>query len=150
MTGPTDNAAEQLAAINEGRAAAADRLVTPRWYHPVLGILVAGYTVAYSLGNTIVRLVGVLLFLAACVVLMRTYRNITGVWVSGHKAGRASRWAYAMGGLIGVGLAGGLAIGYFTDLRWPVWVIAAVLFVGTIVLGNRFDQAVRAQLRAGA
>lgn len=145
-----NNAAEQLAAINDSRAAAADRLITPWWYHPVLGLLVAGYTVAYSLGNTVVRLVGVLVFLGACVALIRAYRHLTGIWISGHRAGRASRWAYAMGGLIGIGLAGGLGIAAFTDLRWAVWVIAAVLFVGVIVLGHRFDRAVRAQLRAGA
>ncbi|WP_051571047.1 hypothetical protein [Cryptosporangium arvum] len=145
-----NNAAEQLAAINDTRAAAADRLVTPWWYHPVLGLLLAGYVLGLSLGDTAVRSGTLAVLIVGSVLLVRVYRRITGVWVSGFNAGRAGRWAKGMGGLAALGLATAWGIAYFTDLRWPVWLIAALVLVGTIVLGRRFDDELRAQLRAGA
>ena len=140
---------DPLAMIAEARAAAADRLVTPWWYHPVLGLLVAGYVVAFSLGDTLVRSIALLVFLAGVTGLVRAYRRLTGVWLAGHEAGRASRWAYAMGATIGVLMVVSLVIAWTTSLTWPTWVIAAVVGVAMVVLGRRFDVALRAQLRAG-
>jgi hypothetical protein len=142
--------AEQLAIIAETRAAVADRLITPWWYHPALGLMLAGYTVGLSLGGTAVRFAAVALFLAGCGVLVTVYRRRTGVWISGFDAGRASRWAKALGALAGVALAASWSIAYWTDLTWPVWCLAAVAFAGAVLLGRRFDTALREQLRAGA
>ncbi|TQS41889.1 hypothetical protein [Cryptosporangium phraense] len=142
------NAAEQLTAIADARAAVADRLVTPWWYHPALGALVAFDVVMMSFGNIVLMCVGCVVFLALCVVLANAYRRMTGVWVSGFEAGRAGRWAGALGALVGVSLAASWVLGSYTDLRWVAWLIAAVDVVATIVLGRRFDAALRAQLRA--
>lgn len=144
------HAAEQLAAISEARAAVADRLITPWWYHPVLGLLLAGYVVAMGLGASVVKMVAGLLFALGCVLLGNAYRRLTGVWVSGFDAGRASRWAFALGALIGVTALSAWALSAYTDLRWPVWALAAAGFAGTVFLGRRFDEALRAQLRATA
>ncbi|BCY08590.1 hypothetical protein [Actinoplanes sp. L3-i22] len=141
------NAAEQLDAIANTRAAVADRLVTPWWYHPILGLLIAGYVVGMGLGNTALRLVTVVLFVAGAAALARAYKSLTGVWVSGFDAGRAGRWANALGALIGVIAVAAWLLGSYTELRWPVWPLAAAGLVGTIVLGRRFDSALRAQLR---
>jgi hypothetical protein len=140
---------EQLAIIAEARAAVADRLTTPRWYHPILGLLLAGYIVALSLGSTVVKAVAVVLFVAACGALASTYRRLTGLWISGFHAGRAGRWAKALGALVAVATATSWSIAYWTELTWPVWCLAAVAFVSAVVLGRRFDTALRAQLRAG-
>ncbi|MEU4690099.1 hypothetical protein [Actinoplanes sp. NPDC023714] len=145
-----NDAAAQLAAITDARAAVADRLVTPWWYHPVLGLAAAGYVVGYSFGGTVVRLVTVVLFVGVAFALVSAYKRKTGVWVSGLNAGRASRWAIAMGVVLGVVAVAGLVVGMYTDLRWPVWCLAGVTFVATVLLGRRFDAALRAQLRAGA
>ncbi|WP_033338749.1 hypothetical protein [Catenuloplanes japonicus] len=146
-----NDAAAQLAAINDTRSAVADRLITPWWYHPALGTALAVYVVGLSLGNTAVRLATVAVFVAFCVVLTRTYRRMTGVWVSGADAkGVAGRWATAMGAMVGVIAIAGWLIGAYTDLDWPVWCLAVVVLAGTIVLGRRFDAALRAQLRAAA
>jgi hypothetical protein len=144
------NAAERLAAINHARAAVADRLVTPWWYHPALGVLLSGYVVGVSFGSTGIKLASGVLFAAAVLALGNVYRRRTGVWVSGFDAGRASRWAIALGALIGVVVLTAWATTSYTDHRWPVWVLAVAGFVGTVVIGRRFDSALRAQLRAAA
>jgi hypothetical protein len=143
-------AAEQLAAVTDARAAVAGRLITPWWYHPILGLLLAGYVLGMGLGNTGVRLAAAVLFVAGGSALANAYRRLTGVWVSGLDAGRASRWAIGMGALVGVIAVTAWIIGASTELRWPVWSLAAVGLVGTVVLGRRFDSALRAQLRAAA
>ena len=141
---------DPMTVIAEARAAVADRLVTPWWYHPILGLLLAGYVVGLSFGGTLFRAITVVVFVLACFALMQAYRRLTGVWISGFEAGRASRWAQALSALAVVTLGAGWGIAYVSDLAWPVWVLAAVAFIGTIVLGRQFDIALRAQLRAGA
>lgn len=141
---------EQLSIIAETRAAVADRLTTPWWYHPALGLLLAGYIVAFSLGGTLVRAAGAALLIAGCLLLMNAYRRLTGVWISGFDAGRASRWAKAMGALAAVAMLMSWGIARWTELTWPLWVLFVATFAGTVLLGRRFDTALRAQLRAGA
>ncbi|MEW9528287.1 hypothetical protein [Microbispora sp. NPDC049125] len=143
------NSADHLSVIAEARAAVADRLITPWWYHPILGLLIAGYLLALGLGDTVVKIAGVVLFAAGSAALGSAYRRLTGVWVSGFQAGPAGRWAGALGGLAGLAAVASLAIGALTDLRWPVWCLALAGFAAGIVLGRRFDAALRAQLRAG-
>ena len=145
-----NEAAEQLAAIAEARSSVADRLVTPWWYHPILGLLFAGYLVGLSLGSNPVRFVTVVLFFAGCAALAYVYRRMTGVWVSGFEAGRAGRWATGIAVLVGATILTAWSVAEYTALRWPVWTLAVVVFVGSVVLGRRFDSALRAQLRAGA
>lgn len=145
-----NDAAAQLAAIQEARSTLADRLVTPWWYHPALGLAAAGFIVGYGFGNVAVRLATAVLFILACLALMRAYKRLTGVWISGFDAGRASRWAKTTGALVGVTGIGAWAIGAYTDLDWLIWCAAGVAFVVTVVLGRRYDVALRAELRAGA
>ena len=133
--------------VRAGRAAAADRLVTPWWYHPALGILLGGYIVALVLGSPNVRLLAVVVFLVGLFGLMRAYKRLTGVWISGFDAGRASRWAYAMGAAVAVAI--GLAFwGHAVfDAAWPVIAAGVLAAVSVVVLGHRFDTALREQLR---
>jgi hypothetical protein len=140
---------DPLAMITEARATVADRLTTPWWYHPILGLLLASYVVAVGLGSTLVKALAVVLLIAACGALASTYRRLTGVWISGFEAGRAGRWAKALGGLVGAVTVVAWIVASWTELSWPAWGLAAVAFVSTVVLGRRFDTALRAQLRAG-
>lgn len=145
-----NNAAAQLAAIADARSSVADRLITPWWYHPVLGLASAGFVLAYGLGNDAVRISSAFLLGLTSIGLMRVYKRLTGVWVSGLDAGRASRWAKAMGVITAATGLGAWAVGAYTELDWIVWVAAALVLVATVVLGRRFDVALRDQLRAGA
>jgi hypothetical protein len=142
--------AAQLALVADARRNLADRLITPWWYHPALGAMLALYVVAFAFGSTIVRAATLVLFLAGCALLARAYRRLTGVWVSGFDAGPARRWAYALGGTIAALMLGGWLIAWLTDLVWPVWLAAAVLWVATVLLGRRFDAVLRADLRGSA
>lgn len=144
------NGVEGLSLIAEARAALADRLINPWWYHPLLGLMIAGCVLALGLGGTALKVGGVVLALAGCAVLVTAYRRVTGVWVSGLEAGPAGRWLGALGGLTVLVAVAALAIGALTDLRWPVFCLAVLGFVATIALSRRFDIALRAHLRAGA
>ncbi|GAA3598169.1 hypothetical protein GCM10022419_096900 [Nonomuraea rosea] len=144
------NGAESLSVIAEARAAVADRLITPWWYHPTYGLLLAGCVLACGFGGTAVKVGGVVLLLVGSGALTRVYRSLTGVWVSGFEAGPAGRWLAAMGGLTVLSVVAALGLGTLTGLRWPVWCLAVAGFAATIVLGRRFVTAVRAHLRAGA
>jgi hypothetical protein len=139
---------EQLAAIAQARAAAADRLTTPWWYHPTLGLLCAAYVPAVSFGAAAWRAVAVVLFVCAGAALVQAYRRQTGVWVSGFHRGRSRRWAIATSLLLGLTVAGGLATAQLTDRGWVVWLLSAVAFVGVNAFGRAYDAALRADLRA--
>jgi hypothetical protein len=145
-----NEAAERLALVAEARSAAADRLVTPWWYHPILGFLVAAYLVAYTFSSTLWRGIVLVLFLASVAILARIYRAVTGVWIWGTDAGRASRWAYAMGAIMVVAMLTSLLIVGTTTLTWPVWGLAALCWIAVILLGRRFDTTLRRQLQARA
>lgn len=150
MSGSTSEHHENeasLAAIADARRAAADRLVTPWWYHPVLGLLFIGYVAAVSLGGTLVMLGGLAVFFGGLYLLMAAYRRTTGIWLWGYQGGRATPWAYAMGAVGGLGAAGAIGLSY-ADVgdRW-IWTVAVVMGLTIVVMGRQYDRVLRADLR---
>ncbi|GAB6902953.1 hypothetical protein [Kineosporia succinea] len=143
------NAADDLTIIAEARAAVAERYITPWWYHPVLGVMIAVYVTAFALGGTVVKLVAAAVFVLAATRLASTYRRITGVWINGLEAGRASRWSKLVGLVMAVDLAGSWGLHFTTGLVWPVLVLQPFAVVAVVLMGRRFDEAVREQLRSG-
>ena len=140
---------QSLQDIADAQYAAATRLTTPIWYHPILGLLAAGYFVAFTFGSTKVHSVALIVFLAGLAALVRAYRRRTGMWISGFGAGKASRWAYALSALFVTSSATAKISYKVADVRWPTWVAAATIVGGTIALGHLFDNAVRKQIRQG-
>jgi len=138
---------DDLAAITQARSALADRLVTPWWYHPVLGLIIGAYIVALGLGGTLVRLIGLALYLGALLLLARAYQELTGVWANGLSQGPAKRWSVALGLSAAAGAGVSVAFGELTGMTWPIWGLAAVMVVVTVILGHRYDTALRAHLR---
>jgi hypothetical protein len=136
-----------LAAIADARRAAADRLITPWWYHPTMGVLFAIYTVAVALGDKLVMLAGVLLFFGGLWLLMNAYRRTTGVWMWGYQESAATPLAYAMGAIAGVGVAGALILSSLDVADGWVYAIAVALGVALVVVGHRYDRVLRADLR---
>jgi hypothetical protein len=148
----SDEVDMHLAAVRIGQSAAADRLVTPWWYHPIRGLLLAGVTLAYGIGSRWVAMATVAIFFAGMIALATAYRNQTGVWVSGFNAGGASRWAYALGALAFACLAAaGVAryVHHTTWATWATWATAVVAAVGTVLIGRRFDASLRERIRRG-
>jgi hypothetical protein len=141
------SAREALDSITETRARIADRLVTPRWYHPILGAILGAIVLSPSIPrpwNTIV----IALAAAGIALLVQSYRRRTGVWVGGFSLPRARRWAWLLAivavGCFLVGLAAADARNYLVAA-----VAAGVAAVAVMVIGPRSDAAVRADLRRG-
>ncbi|MGW2151018.1 hypothetical protein ACWCOT_42395 [Nonomuraea bangladeshensis] len=144
------NSTDGLSAIAEARAALADRLTAPWWYQPSYGLLLAGCVLAFGFGGTAVRIGSVMLLLAGCAALIHAYRRRTGFWVSGFDAGPAGRWIGAAGAVTVLAVAAAPALAAPAGPRWPVWCLAVAAFAAIMILGRRFEAALRAQLRAGA
>ena len=150
METQNDGAArEALSAIDAARTQAADRLITPWWYHPILGLLTAGYFVTITLGGLVGTLIALPVFIVGVVLLVSNYKKRTGVWISGFSAGRASRWAFGLACVLVAAVLTVFVLHALRGLVWPVWVAAAVTFIAVNVFGRLFDTTLRTSLRAG-
>jgi len=79
VTGSAARAA--LTEVKAGRSAAARRVTTPWWFHPLLGAALAAMLAALSLRGPAVAVV-LVLALVAQVALYALYRRLTGLWVN--------------------------------------------------------------------
>ena len=128
------------------RAELADRLVTPWWYHPVPGVLVGGLIAAQALpalGSLLVLpLHGVGLGL-----LVAAYRRRTGLWISGFHPASPKGPLWAVVGVVAALLVAAAVLDEgFGITAAPV--VAGVLAVPVVVVvGRRYDEALRASLR---
>lgn len=117
MENNQSDASQSLQDIADAQDAAASRLTTPAWYHPVLGLLVAGYIIGFTFGSRWVHIVVLIVFFAGLAALVQAYRRSTGMWISGFNAGRASLWAYALSALLLIGFAAAKISYEVADLR---------------------------------
>jgi hypothetical protein len=140
-------AAAALATVGDTRAQLADRLITPVWYHPTLGLLAGGLIAIAELRNIGIFIAALLVYAVGCGVLVSSYRRLTGIWVSGMRRGPAGRISVQLIGTLyviaGVAAVLGLALG----LPGAFLAGGVVAFVAVIVLGRRFDDALRRELR---
>lgn len=79
VTGSAARAA--LAHVEAGRSAAARRVTTPWWFHPLLAAALAAMPAALSLRGPAVGVV-VLISLVTQVAAYALYRRLTGLWVN--------------------------------------------------------------------
>lgn len=134
--------------MEAGRGQIADRLITPPWYHPVLGLLAGGLIASAEWHSLAVFLSALLVYAVGAGVLVSSYRRLTGIWVSGLRRGRAGRVSMLLVGALYV-LAGLAAIlDLALGLRGAFLVAGGFAVVAVVVLGRRFDDALRAELRA--
>jgi hypothetical protein len=141
-----------LAAVEQSRSDIADRLYTPWWYHPILGLLVGGL-LALGLGDVpFALLLGAIpVYALGLFALVSVYRRKSGVWLKGNEAGPKSRrsllrWAVYLGTLVIVGAVFSVGL----EIRWAAWVIGLVVAVSLTVWGRHFDKLLRADLREAA
>ena len=145
-----NNSVDPLTEIAAARSAAADRMVTPWWYAPIQAVLMGGVVLAYGLGGIWVRNASIVVFLLGCLLLVQSYKRLTGVWMSGLDAPKpARRWAIATGVGMAVCVFGAMAVREVTDEVWPVWALAVAAMVLTIAFSWMYDIALRKNLRAG-
>lgn len=143
-----------LADVGDARRAVADRLITPWWYHPALGIIIAAILLVAALDlHNLVRLPVALAGAVGIGLLVGAYQRTTGLWVDMRTLGPTSRrWWLAYATVVLVLTVASLAP-TATDRALPTWLallLAAVALVATIVLGRRVDDAMRAEIRSGA
>jgi hypothetical protein len=141
-----------LAAVQQSRSDIADRLITPWWYHPVLGVLVGGLTtVALADLDFTVLLLVLIPYCAGLAALVAAYRRKAGVWVYSYEGGPKSRRSVFRFGaaILAVAIAGAaFAIGM--ELFWAAPATGLVVAVSFAIWGRHFDKVLRAELRETA
>lgn len=144
-----DVAREALSALDADGARLAERVITPWWYHPILGLIVAlmviGVAHPGALGFGLVAL-GV----AGIAVLVRAYTLRTGVWIS-QVAGPATRQLQRV--LIAVyTVLMGAALALRVTEPSPWWALLPALagLLATWVMGRHYDRELRRELAASA
>jgi hypothetical protein len=138
----TTDARKSLDLVADTRADLADRLVTPWWYHPGLGLVVAALVVGLAIPNPVKGVLVVAAILGLVLLVVR-YSHVTGLGFSDEYM------KLAFGPLV---LLLAVVLGaMFVVLAFPhplaVGIAAAVVFVATIVFGRRADEAMRIKLR---
>lgn len=142
------------AALRDVRAAretAAARLVTPGWYHPCLGVIMAVLVAVAALGRDATTVaVLVMAAVASAVALVGTYRKRYGVWVGPAQAGPRSRPAWVAYSIaVAALLLAAAAVRGFDLSPWLGWSCAVLMFVVVGVGGPVIDRRLRDDIRAG-
>lgn len=143
-----DEARAALAGLDSDGAALAERIVTPVWYHPILGGLVAVLVVATALpggASSIVLALGVV----GLVLLVLEYRRRYGVLTT-QPAGRRSRRLLAVMVVVVMSCMVSSLVVKLAEL--PLWWMLApalLAMVVTVVLGRRYDAALRSEIGRG-
>jgi hypothetical protein len=139
----------QLATLQAQRAALAERAMQPWWYDALLGLLLFGFVASYSLRNTWVTLVALVIFLLCLRGMMALYKRHTGFWISGLREGRTLRaialWAVCVVVVLGAGFAAELGF----DVRGAMVVAGAVLGIAVALVSRWWTHLYIAELRAG-
>jgi membrane associated rhomboid family serine protease len=138
-----------LAAVQQSRSDMADRLITPWWYHPVLGVLVGGLITVSTIGAPMPVLLGALVVYGAGIALLvTTYRRKARVWMSGFDGGPRSRRSVVLlmvTTLVITIVGSAFSIGM--EIGWAAPITGLVVAVIMTVWGRHFDNVLRAELR---
>lgn len=137
------------AAAARGRLA--DQVYTPWWYHPILGALLALLVV--QVGGVFAH-TGVLAMsvpIVGIIVLGGLYRRLTGVDLTGPHTPDGGRRGRLLLSTYLVALLPCLVSSFFLGEQmgrvWVAWLLAAIVFAATVVVGRVYDGLLRAQLR---
>lgn len=134
-----------LAGLDADRVKLAERVVTPWWYHPILGAILAAIVAGYAL-PTGYQLFVVALGLVAMVLLVRAYSRRYGVAVTSSFGPRTRRLQIAVGVTAGSALAAAFVLNIAGAPAAWMLLPMVVVFVGIILIGRRYDEALRSEL----
>src|SRR5450759_2959899 len=147
--GPTlrpssEEARASLEDVRRMEADLADRLVTPWWYYPGLGLVEALIVSSLAFPQSL-SAPALVIGLAGLGLLVRNYQRLTGLGMSNQYFALARGWSVALVVVILVALV----IVLLVDQPLVTAATAVVVFVATVVLGRRADTAMRYRLRHG-
>lgn len=138
-------AQEALRQLQDDGSRLAARVVTPWWYHPALGAIVAAFAGSQALpGAAAIWIVAIGIVLLP--VLTITYNRRYGVSTTQPAGPRSKRLLLTTLTILILAMASSLAIKFLALSAWWGLVPAAVVFVATIALGHRYDDALRDEL----
>ena len=148
------SAGDALAEVARAHTRLADRLYTPWWYHPILGILLGALVL--QIGGVFGR-PGVFLMAApvlGIIVLGRIYRHLSGIDLygsgspDGGRRGRSLLAVYICALIVCFAIT--FTLSAQLGLEWTAWVLTALVVAGTIAVGRTYDELLRDQLRSTA
>ena len=139
-----DEARASLDEVRRMEAVLADRMVTPWWYSTGLGLVEALLVSSIAFPDWL-RALALVIGLAGLGVLIGRYQRLTGLGMSKQYFALAGGWSVALVIVILVGFG----INLLVDRPLATAAIAVVVFVATVVLGRRADNAMRYRLRQG-
>jgi len=140
-----EEARASLEYVRRMEADLADRLVTPWWYYPGLGLVEALIVSSMAFPDAL-RAPALVVGVAGLGLLVSAYRRLTGLGMSSQYFALARGWSVALVVVILVAFV----IVLLVNQPVVTAVTAVVVFVATVVLGHRADSAVRYRLRHGA
>lgn len=145
------DAVTALGDTTAARCRMAERVITPWWYHPVLGLAQAAFVLVLAWTSTLGILVGAAGILGVALALKSVYQRTTGIWIGPDQLGpRSGRWFWALIALVLV--VDALAL-FVWDTETSEGVVAtgsAAVLLGTVLLGRTMDARLREEIRSGA
>ena len=138
-------ASEALKELNADGARLADRVVTPWWYHGVLGVIVAAFVGSQVLDGAAPLFV-VALGIVALPVLTTAYSRRYGVTVTRPAGRRSRRLLFGTVAVLVVAMIAAIVLTFIDVSPWWVLVPTTAAFIATVVFGRRYDDALRGEL----
>lgn len=145
---PPLSASEARAALDgldSDGAALAERIVTPTWYHPILGAIVAVLVVGTALPGPYSTIV-LALAVVGMVLLVVEYRRRYGVSTTQAAGPRGKRLLAVMVAVVIACMASSLVVKFAELPIWWMLAPAALAMLVTVTLGHRYDAALRSEI----
>jgi hypothetical protein len=141
----SDEARDSLDAVDRVNADLADRLVSPWWYYPGLGLVEALLVSSMTFHVWWLQLLAITFAMAGLRLLVTAWEHLTGLGMSRKYNALARGWIVALL----VVLAVAMAVVLLVDEPVVTAVTAVVVFVATVILGGRAERAMQDRLRSG-
>jgi len=125
------------------------RIVTPQWYHPALGVITGVFAGAHALPGTW-PVVAIAIGIIAIPVLTTTYTRRYGVAMSKPSGSGSRRLMLFMLAVLVAAMVSSLAIKLLGLEPWWALVPALLTFITTVVVGRRYDGALRQEITASS
>lgn len=143
-----EDAARMAAEVEAANAEMAKRAVAPVWYHPALGLLTGGLVAVQGMPLPVLGLYYVAFF-GGLILLVRAYKQRTGIWVNGYRKGRTRLVSVGLAAIVGAILLASVWLQRSEGMASAPWIGGAVAAVVVTIGGFLWESAFRRDLRDG-